>query len=151
MAISKHSAYKTALVSAARPVALALLFSSLAALAGCAALGPPQTVVSLYGEHVSHITQHQPFTSDPTDYGYNTVNLAVTVETRKSGPFLTLADGYNLTRGGNYRFSNVTACPAPSVSSCQIFSRPHSFQEFGALAGPREVFSARAGWRWVFR
>lgn len=143
MAIQNLSRSKTALV--------ALAIGILSSVSGCTALGPPQAEVKVYGEHVSHITQHEPFAADPTNYGYNTVNLALTIETqRESGPFLTLADGYNLTSGGDYTLSDVGPCADYSgPGQCMQYGDPYRVREYGALAGPREVFSARLGWRWV--
>src|SRR5690242_18925686 len=58
----------------------------------------PRIVFALYGEHVSHLTQHEPFTSDPSASGYNTVNIAVTFERHGgAGAFLPLAEGYNIS------------------------------------------------------
>lgn len=76
----------------------------------------PNTV-RLYAEHVSHATQHMG--SDKTEYGYNTVNIELHYQ--RGGAFLDLAEGLNLNAKSNW-------------------------EEFGALAGPREVFTARVGY-----
>lgn len=113
-------------------------------------LGPPKIVLSLYGEHVSHLTQHAPFASDPTNYGYNTVNLGITLEEHGmhgGGPFLTLAEGYNLTHGGNSWAEHISTIHVQGWTYTGPGWSP--VESNGALLGPREVFSARIGWRWV--
>ncbi len=99
---------------------LILCGAAVLSLSACAVL---PNRLSAYAEHISHTCQH--FGSEPTNYGYNTLNISARWQSRK-GPFLEISEGYNLTpcwHGG-------------SVSGC------------GALEGPREVFSARAGWTW---
>lgn len=94
-------------------------------LSGCA-LAPRQ--IAVYGEHVSHTTQH--FTDTRTDYGYNTVNVGA--EWRRAsgtGPFLDIAEGYNVGPAWHYA----------------------GYETHGALIGPRETFSARAGWVFSLR
>lgn len=119
-------------------------------------LGPPKIVLSLYGEHVSHLTQHQPFARYPTNYGYNTVNVGITFEehgTRGAGPFLTLAEGYNLTAQSSefhYTGQQVPICiHVMADEGCYSWPVYSGQQAYGGLLGPREVFSARIGWRWV--
>ena len=94
------------------------ILAAIAALAitGCATLRPND--VRLYAEHVSHISQH--FGSDPKCYGYQTLN--VSAEWRVKGAFLEVAEGYNLNGRSDWG------------------------EGYGALVGPRETFSARAGW-----
>jgi hypothetical protein len=99
-----------------RAIALLLVI----AMCSCATLEPNS--IRLYGEHVSHATQH--LQNDPTDYGYNTVNLELHYKVR--GVFLDLSEGINL----NAKDKNVP------------------WAEYGALDGPREVFQARFGYEW---
>ena len=113
-------------------------------------LGPPKIVLSLYGEHVSHLTQHQPFARYPTNYGYNTVNVGITFEehgTHGGGPFLSLNEGYNLTNGGDTWTEYISTIHVHGWTDTGPGWRP--LESNGALLGPREVFSARFGWRWV--
>ena len=103
-----------------------LLISLAAALAalslsGCA-LEP--THVAAYAEHVSHVTQH--FQAQPTNFGYQSINVSARWQSTR-GPFLELSEGYNFTRAWK-GYGKV--CGA------------------GALEGPAEVFTARAGWQW---
>lgn len=69
--------------------------------------------------HVSHISQHEPFTDHPTKYGYQLLSIGARWELF-SGLNLVLEDGINLN----------SRSPAP-------------FEEYGALQGPKEVFTGR--------
>ena len=75
-----------------------LAYSVIAMIAGCALV--PNTI-SPELEHMSHVTQHQPFTDTPTRYG---INIASVVVGYRLGDHLQLelADGvYNkLSRDG---------------------------------------------------
>ena len=93
---------------------------TLLALAGCASVEP--TSVRVYAEHVSHLTQHEPFTDAPTAYADNLLNVEAHWQHR--GAFLDVAEGVSLQ-------GRDTHVP---------------WQEYGALIGPREVFTARAGY-----
>lgn len=105
----------------------------------------PKIVLSAYVEHVSHLTQH--FGSRTTNFGYETINAAITFSehgTRGGGPFLTLAEGYNFSSRG----------PRLWIQGADIAGDPgmnHFWAQkgFGDFLGPREIFSARLGWRWV--
>lgn len=96
----------------------------LGALATCAApahaldLRPDSVTFEL--DHISHATQHVPFTSMPTDYGSEITAL---VATWHIGPRVTfaLSEGASLERP---------------------WSNPYE-SGYGALLGPREVFQAR--------
>ena len=89
------------------------------ALSGCAVL--PDTVGPEL-EHMSHATQHAPFTSKPTAYG---ANVASVVLGWQRGPIQAeLAEGLALNR--HY----------PQTPS------------YGELIGPREEFSARIRYNW---
>lgn len=89
---------------------------AIVALSGCAAVRPNN--IRLYAEHVSHVSQHMG--SNPTDYGYNTINLELHYEHK--GVFSDIAEGYNLGAKSDWGLG------------------------YGALVGPREVFSARIGY-----
>lgn len=90
---------------------------------GCAAIEPNS--VRIYGEHVSHASQH--FGSDPTSYGYDSLNLELHYQHR--GLFLDVAEGIVL----NSKDTKVSG-------DC-----------YGGLWGPREVFTARAGYEFPFK
>jgi hypothetical protein len=144
MAIRNLSPYKSALVAAAITAVLPIISPAHAAGAHRLDLSTPRIVFAFYGEHVSHITQHEPFTSNPSDYGYNTIDVAITFEEHGGdGPFLTLADGYNLTRNCTVWTRGVPIARDPGMYEF------NSLQYHGALGGPRETFSARFGWRWT--
>lgn len=95
------------------------LLGAAAVLSGCVSLEP--TSVRLYGEHVSHATQH--FESAPTDYGYNA--LSVELHWQANGAFLDVAEGINLN--SRDKLDTTADC-------------------YGGLWGPREVFTLRAGY-----
>lgn len=101
---------------------LALVALSCAALSGCAILQPTQ--VELVADHVSHLSQH--FGPDPTCLGYNALGVAAHWTAGRAS--LDVSETFNPGRV-NYLEHSVA---------------------YGALAGPREVFSARVGfaiWR----
>lgn len=86
-------------------------------LQGCAVL--PNTVGPEL-EHMSHATQHEPFTSHPTNYGSEILNFtAEWARDDGTGPRLDISEG---------------AVIGPDE-----------------IAGPREQFSARFGWRFRIR
>lgn len=87
-------------------------------LPGCALV--PNTVSPVL-EHVSHTSQHAPFTSHPTDYGYNQVAIQAHWEL-PGHTFVEVSEGYNLGKMN----TNGQAC--------------------GALYGGREVFTAKIGY-----
>src|SRR5262249_50920099 len=79
-------------VMAAGLFTLLTVFAMVLAVAGCATVEPNS--VRVYGEHVSHLTQHEPFTDHPTNYGYNAINVEAHWQ---SGPvFVDVAEGYVL-------------------------------------------------------
>ena len=88
-------------------------FAALAA--GCAAL--PDTVTPEL-EHMSHATQHAPFTAHPTAHGANMANVVLGWELG-SRLNLELAEGRSLDR--HYPASD----------------------QWGEIQGPREQFTAR--------
>lgn len=69
---------------------LLIVFGTAIALAGCSTLEPD--AVRVYVEHESHALQHQPFTSNPTNYGDQSVNLEL--HWQKGPAFLDLSEGY---------------------------------------------------------
>jgi hypothetical protein len=88
------------------------------ALAGCAAL--PNSVRPEF-EHISHASQHEPFTDHPTRYGANVANLVLHWDLPKHIT-LELAEGVDLDR--HY----------VSSDSC------------GEIIGPREQFTGRVAY-----
>lgn len=92
-------------------------------LSGCALV--PNTITPEL-EHMSHATQHRPFTDSPTGYGSNIANLVVGY---RLGDHLNLelADGRSLDRHYNYGNS------------------------WGEIEGPREEFSARLRYTFVVK
>lgn len=97
------------------------LFAALLILNGCSALRviEPDTVRPEF-EHISHATQHEPFTSSPTNYGANIVSVIAHWDTPK-GTYLELGEGISL-------------------------DRDYDGQECGEIAGPREQFTLRIGY-----
>jgi hypothetical protein len=87
-------------------------------LSACAVM--PDTVRTEF-EHISHATQHRPFTDTPTKYGANMANLVLHWDLPKRFT-VELAEGIDLDR--HYRDTN----------SC------------GEIMGPREEFTARIGY-----
>lgn len=100
-----------------------LAIPALLALVGCAAIEPNS--VRVYAEHVSHVSQH--FGTDATSYGYNSINLEVHYQ--KDGYYLDVAEGINLN-------SQDKAAAGPC---------------YGAMYGPREMFTAKAGYEFQIR
>lgn len=87
------------------------------ALTGCA-LEPNSLRVE--AEHVSHVSQH--FGPDPTNLGFNAVMLEA--HWQQGHAFLDVSEGINISP----RLDSVVG------------------PVYGALAGPREIFQAKAGW-----
>ena len=100
------------------------IVSALLILNGCSVLKviEPDTVRPEF-EHISHATQHQPFTNSPTNYGANIASIIVHWDTPKD-TYLELGEGMSLDR--------------------EWYGR-----ECGEIAGPREQFTLRVGY--VFR
>jgi len=86
-----------------------------ATLSGCAAL--PDTVRPEF-EHMSHLTQHRPFTDTPTDYGADLVNLMLHWDLGRWQ--LEMGEGFAVDHG----------YPA----------------SVGEILGPREQFTFRVGY-----
>jgi hypothetical protein len=104
--------------------------AALALLSGCSTLRAiePNTIAPEI-EHVSHATQHQPFTNDPQHYGANLLNLTANWNFGQHA-YLTLAEGIDMDRRQTLN-TGETQC--------------------GEIMGPREEFSLRAGWRFVVK
>lgn len=99
----------------------AAILTMAAALSGCATLIPNSVRPEF--EHMSHLTQHQPFTSDPTRYDANIASVAA----HWNGPhnfYVEVAEGVDLD---------------------QHYVRDGR-QEYGEVLGPREEFTMRVGW-----
>jgi len=119
-------------------LSLFLLLIVMLSCAGCAALQQrvghgPRIVLGAYVEHISHITQHEPVAHwlgvQVSNFGTDAVFGSVTLEGHaKSRPFLTLSEGVSLN--GRWRYGRDSG--------------------YGAVLGPRELFEARAGWKWSF-
>jgi len=85
-------------------------------LSGCSALTP--VAVPIEVTHDSHVTQHEPFTSHPTNYGIDTVSVGLKWEPL-SHATVVLEDGVILEHFN------------PELPG------------YGSFAGPREIFTAR--------
>jgi hypothetical protein len=96
---------------------------SLAALSGCA-LAPD--IVRPEIEHMSHTTQHEPFTSHPTRYGTNLAGVTAQ---------------WNISRRWQIEVNESVALPGDA----------HAGNYYGEIAGPRESFSARVGYNFEVR
>jgi hypothetical protein len=88
-------------------------------LSACAIM--PDTVRTEF-EHISHATQHRPFTDTPTKYGANMANLVLHWDLPKRFS-IELAEGVDLDK--HYPSSNGYP------------------QSYGEILGPREEFSGR--------
>ena len=100
----------------------ALVIGAFLALTGCADLVPNYVAPEI--EHMSHATQHAPFTSTPTDYGANIASVVV---------------GYNLPHNLNLEL-------AEGLSLDRHYPDRN---QWGEVEGPREQFSARI--RYMFK
>jgi hypothetical protein len=88
-------------------------------ISGCAALEP--NTVNIEAEHMSHLTQHRPFTDHPTDYGANELNVLAHWKIG-SHAYAEVGEGYNFSHNW------------PAINS------------HGEIIGPREQFTARFGY-----
>lgn len=95
-------------------------------MAGCEAMVP--NVLRPEIEHVSHLTQHAPFTSSPDNYGYDQVSITARWNTTEH-TILEVSEGINLDR---------------------YFNNPPAYG-YGALCGPREIFTARFGYEFKLK
>ena|SRR5208282_1772287 len=76
-------------------------------------------------EHMSHATQHQPFTNEPTRYGAEIASVVVGWDVHNLS--IQLAEGVELDK--HYAWDNSN----------------------GEIIGPREQFSARVGYRFTLK
>jgi uncharacterized protein YceK len=88
-------------------------------LSGCSTI-MPNTIGPNY-KHMSHLTQHRPFTSNPTNYGADMIGV---VAKWKITPNLNLSLGESINLEKKYP----------------------GFQEYGDIVGPREQFSAEVSY-----
>ena|ERR1700757_3752321 len=90
------------------------------ALSGCSTLRTLEpNAIPIELNHVSHMTQHEPFNAHPTNYGYDALSI-----------------------GAKWRpLKNLSI----SISEGVVLERqaPDGEREYGALYGPREVFNGR--------
>jgi len=99
-------------------VTTAALIAALCLTARARAFDLYPDALAIEAQHVSHVTQHEPFTSTPTNYGYNAIDLALKW---RYGPLqLVVSDGVVTER-------------------CYV-------DHCGGLAGKREVFNARVSY-----
>lgn len=75
-------------------------------------------LVTVEADHVSHLTQHQPFTGHPTNFGFDSVSLIA--RWRRGRVYGEVSEGVVLEG---------------KDGDC-----------YGGLWGPREVFGARVGY-----
>ena len=75
-------------------------------------------------EHMSHATQHEPFTNHPTNYGANMADVVAHWDVR--GAYVEIGEGIALNR----------------ASGCG----PCGDAGYGEIVGPREQFIARVGY-----
>jgi hypothetical protein len=74
-------------------------------------------------EHLSHVTQHEPFTSHATNYGADVADIVAHWDIRKA--YVEIGEGIALDRA-----SGCARCGDAG---------------YGEIVGPREQFIARAG------
>jgi hypothetical protein len=97
-----------------------LAYTVVCMLGGCASLEPNYITPEL--EHMSHATQHRPFTGSPTRYGADIASLVV---------------GWELGQHLNIEL-------AEGVSLDKHYPQTPSW---GEIEGPREEFSARVRYK----
>lgn len=93
-------------------------------LTGCTALEPNSFRVE--AEHISHMTQHEPFTDHPTNIGDESIEMLAHWKVLQHGYF-EIGEGLNVS-------------PHQAGKDCN-----------GGLCGPREIFIARAGYIFTVR
>lgn len=98
-----------------------LIFIALGLLSGCATLEPDSARIEY--QHTSHASQHQPFTSEPTNYGYDLASVVIHYDVTQHVS-VELAEGVVLEPCKQY----------PRGSTC------------GGLAGPKETFTGRVAY-----
>jgi len=88
------------------------------AIAGALLTGCSHTAVLLEADHVSHASQHAPFTREPTDYGYESLNAGL-------------------------RWRPVQGLTVDALEGAVLNRHYCDTNSYGAMVGPREVFTAR--------
>ena len=78
----------------------------------------PLGVGPLEADHVSHASQHAPFTREPTDYGYESLNAGL-------------------------RWRPVQGLTVDALEGAVLNRHYCDTNSYGAMVGPREVFTAR--------
>ena len=109
-----------AAIAASRHVRRILTVTAALSLCACATITPND--IRLEAEHLSHATQHEPFTDHPTNYGANLINAIAHWDVGRCG-YVELGEGYNFSHSW------------PDINA------------HGEIIGPREEFTARAGLR----
>jgi len=77
-----------------RSLTKTLLIVPFLALSGCV-LAPDY--LKIEGEHTSHLTQHEPFTDHPTNYGYSGMGVLAKWEAKRPGSKLYIELGEEVT------------------------------------------------------
>src|SRR5271165_5456516 len=104
-------------------VTTAALIAALCLTARAHAFDLYPDALAIEAQHVSHVTQHQPFTATPTNYGYEAIDLALKW---RYGPLqLVVSDGLIL-------------------GTCVRYTA--TLQTCGSSIGPRETFNARVSY-----
>ena len=85
-------------------------------LAGCQMLKPVSVPIEV--THVSHLTQHWPFTDHPTCYGFDSVSVGL-------------------------KWQPVRHMTVVLEEGMVLENRDPNFYGYGSLAGPRELFTGR--------
>lgn len=96
---------------------------ALSCLTGCATLVPDTARVEL--QHTSHASQHEPFTSSPTSFGYDLASVVVHYDLTKHVA-VELAEGVVL--------EHCQQVPGNTAHAC------------GSMMGPRETFTGRVSY-----
>ena len=102
-------------------IAFAVILLSVLAVDACV-MAPDSVRPEL--EHMSHLTQHEPFTDRPTKYGSDLVNVVAHWDT-PAHTYFEIAEGISIDR------------------------RDRWTQSYGELVGPREEFSAHIGYVFI--
>jgi hypothetical protein len=106
-------------------VAAISVFGIICLLGGCSTLRqiePDSIPVEV--THVSHITQHQPFTNSPTAFGYNEISAGLK---------------WTPTRNFSIKITDGIVLGSPVYYNTAQYGRQ---PVYGNLFGPRETFSA---------
>ena len=104
-------------------IALAVAIAIIGSITVRAHAGDWGIVVFPEFEHQSHMTQHRPFTDEPTKFGAELIGLGLEIDYKALR--LELVESYNLG-------------PRQTVYNCP---------EYGDIVGPKENFSGRLSYR----